>query len=194
MTAPGNSVRQANYLTTPTAAEAVLLSFKYAAQLAAYWTRIPVWGVLLLLAVLMHRAAAVSRFSFRLPGLVTAWFVCLYAAMLCPPIYAMGNYGDARLLNIVFFAYLLLFALNIFYWQGYFAASAAKSSPSAREKALPRSASRAYSRRHAYMRAQLPFGGSRRSAAHVRERALLPAFRGVNGVLRMCRDALRAAE
>ena len=121
MTAPGNSVRQANYLTTPTAVEAVLLSFKYAVQLAVYWTRLPVLGVLLLLAVLTHRAAAVSRFSFRLPGLVTAWSFCHYAAMFCPPLYAMGNYGDARLLNIIFFAYLLLFALNIFYWQGYFA-------------------------------------------------------------------------
>lgn len=121
MTAPGNSVRQANYLTTPTAVEAVLLSFKYAVQLAVYWTRLPVLGVLLFLAVLTHRAAAVSRFSFRFPGLVTPWSFCLYAAMFCPPLYAMGNYGDARLLNIIFFAYLLLFALNIFYWQGYFA-------------------------------------------------------------------------
>lgn len=121
MTAPGNSVRQANYLTTPTAVEAVLLSFKYAAQLAVYWTRLPVLGVLLLLAVLTHRVASISRFSFRFPGLVTAWSFCLYAAMFCPPLYAMGNYGDARLLNIIFFAYILLFALNIFYWQGYFA-------------------------------------------------------------------------
>ena len=39
--------------------------------------------------------------------------------MFCPPLYAMGNAGDARLLNIIYFSYLLLLVVNLTYWLGW---------------------------------------------------------------------------
>ena len=39
--------------------------------------------------------------------------------MFCPPVYAMGNVGDKRLLNMVYFAYVLLLTLNLIYWLGW---------------------------------------------------------------------------
>lgn len=119
MTAPGNAVRQANYAATPGAIEAILLSFRCAAVFAYHWTTLPVIGTLIFAAALMWRAAKSARFDFRFPGLVTAWSVCVYAAMFCPPIYAMGDAGDVRLVNIIFFAYILGALLNLFYWLGW---------------------------------------------------------------------------
>lgn len=121
MTAPGNAVRQANYTVTPNAFEAVLLSFESAASYFASWTKLPQLGMLALMAALMWPMAVRAEFSFRFPALVTLWSWCLYSAMFCPPIYAMGDAGDYRLLNIIYFTYLLVLAVNLFYWMGWLA-------------------------------------------------------------------------
>lgn len=121
MTAPGNAVRQANYTVTPNAIEAVLLSFESAASYFASWTKLPQLGMLALMAALMWPMAVRAEFSFRFPALVTLWSWCLYSAMFCPPIYAMGDAGDYRLLNIIYFTYLLALSVNLFYWMGWLA-------------------------------------------------------------------------
>lgn len=39
--------------------------------------------------------------------------------MFCPPLYAMGNFGAGRLLNVVYFAFTLLAFVNVFYLCGW---------------------------------------------------------------------------
>ncbi len=119
--APGNAVRQAQFADTPGAVEAIFMSFGFAARCAVLWFRLPAAGMLALLAALLWHAAGAARFGFRYPALVTAWSYCLLSAMFCPPVYAMGDGGELRLYNIVYFAYLLLLALNLFYWMGWLA-------------------------------------------------------------------------
>ena len=124
--APGNAVRGMTvYTETPGASEAILLSFKAAAGSIRAWIDLPLLGTLLLLAPFLCRAAAEARFAFRFPALVTLFSFCLLAAMYCPPIYGGGNTGELRVDNVVYFTFVLLCALNLFYWLGW----AAKKRP-----------------------------------------------------------------
>ena len=52
---------------------------------------------------------------------------CLYSAMFCPPIYALGYPGDFRLLNIIYYTYVLLLMGNLFYWMGWISAHVRRS-------------------------------------------------------------------
>ena len=119
--APGNAVRQSNYSSTPGVIEAILMSFKYGVIYSLEWLSLPVLGMLALMAVLFRRSAGMSRFRFKYPALVSLWSYCLLSAMFCPPVYAMGDTGDQRLHNIIYFAYLLLLTINLFYWSGWLA-------------------------------------------------------------------------
>lgn len=83
------------------------------------WLSLPVLGGLGFIGILSCAAIKNSRFSFRFPGFVTAFSYCLVSAMFCPPIYAMGNVGEERILNIIFFTWLLAMAVNVIYWLGW---------------------------------------------------------------------------
>lgn len=117
--APGNQVRQGNVDYVPQVIPAILGSFRLAAVYGLRWLRLPVLGVLLVLGLVFHAVLPGSRFSFRFPGLVSLYSLCLYAAMYCPTMYALGDRGDWRLMDIIYYAYLLLLALNLLYWQGW---------------------------------------------------------------------------
>lgn len=117
--APGNAVRQAAQENSLGPVQAVLMSFAHGAGYAVQWLSLPVVGGLLFLGALMRGAFRECIFSFRFPALVSVFSFCLFSAMFCPPLYAMGNIGDTRLLNIVYFSYLLLLAINLTYWLGW---------------------------------------------------------------------------
>ncbi len=117
--APGNAVRAMTVQESPGALEAIGLSFLAGAESIRGWLTLPLLGTLLFLAPILYRAAAEAEFSFRFPALVTLFSYCLLSAMYCPPIYAGGSTGDLRLDNIVFFSFVLLAALNLFYWLGW---------------------------------------------------------------------------
>lgn len=119
--APGNAVRQAAQSDTPGALKAVLMSFGCGAEYALGWMSLPVLGMLLLVAFVFFAPVGKCSFSFRAPALVTLFSYCLFSAMFCPPLYAMGNVGDKRLLNIVYLSYLLLLLINLIYWLGWLA-------------------------------------------------------------------------
>ena len=117
--APGNAIRQATVETHPTAFEAILLSFKNCLAYSREWFSLPLIGVLIMTLPLLWQSAGNSRFAFRFPLLVSAYSFCLLSAMFCPPIYALGNVGEFRLLNILYFAYVLGWFVNAFYWAGW---------------------------------------------------------------------------
>ena len=118
--APGNSVRAANEMArTPDAVGSILESFWMALRYAARWTRLPVLGGMLVLGMVFGAALPNCSFRFRLPGLFSLWSYCLFSAMFCPTVYTFGWAGPGRLQNIVFCSYLLLLALNLFYWLGW---------------------------------------------------------------------------
>lgn len=118
--APGNAVRQeSQWFASGSPVEAVLLSFKNCIAFSGSWLSLPVLGGLCLLGVLALGCVGKTGFGFRFPGLVTAFSYCLVSAMFCPPIYAMGNIGEERILNIIYFSWLLALAVNLVYWLGW---------------------------------------------------------------------------
>ncbi|MDO4982813.1 MAG: DUF6056 family protein [Eubacteriales bacterium] len=120
--APGNAVRQATVAEHPNAVRAVVMSFEQGAVYGAKWFSLPLVGMLALISPVLWRAARRSDFAFRYPLPVTVYSYCLLSAMFCPSIYALGDVGEFRLLNIIYFAYVLLVTVNVFYWLGYIAA------------------------------------------------------------------------
>lgn len=58
-------------------------------------------------------------FQFRCPLLVFAGSVGLLTAMCCPSYYAMGAIGAGRLVNIIYFAFVVLVFGNVFYVCGW---------------------------------------------------------------------------
>lgn len=117
--APGNAIRALSVDHEPNAVQAILLSFREAIVLGVRWTRLPVIAAMALLGYLFYQAVPASSFRFRFPGLVSLYSYCLYSAMFCPTMYAMGSRGDWRLVDIIFYAYLLLLGLNVLYWVGW---------------------------------------------------------------------------
>lgn len=117
--APGNAVRQAAQEDSLGPVQAVLSSFACGVKYAAQWFSLPVIGGLLFLGTLIWSPCRDCACVFRFPALVSLFSFCLFSAMFCPPLYAIGNIGDTRLLNIVYFSYLLLLAANLVYWLGW---------------------------------------------------------------------------
>jgi len=105
--------------STPDAVAAILGSFKTALYYAAFWCRLPVLGGMLILGLFFWAVLPECQFCFRFPGLFLLWSYCLFSAMFCPTMYALGTAGPGRLQNIIFCSYLILLALNIFYWLGW---------------------------------------------------------------------------
>lgn len=118
-TAPGNSVRQAENPDHPGAVLAVFASLRYGIHYAKQWANLPFVAMLLILAPIMWDMAGKSRKRFSVPILVSLLSYLLFSAMFCPHTYAMGNPGPGRILNIIYFAFLIFSAVNLFWWMGY---------------------------------------------------------------------------
>ena len=114
--APGNRVR---LLVGLSPLQAVAQSFVHGARFSVKLFTLPMLGLLLLLLALFLNAAPERHFRFRLPGLVTLYSFCLFSALFTPTLYAQNRAGDGRMLDVIFYAYVLLLALNLFYWVGW---------------------------------------------------------------------------
>ena len=117
--APGNAVRQGLFTDHPGALEAVLLSFRSAVKNVAEWADLRYISCMVFLAPILWAGAAESRFSFPLPGAVSAFSFCLFSSLFTPHLYAMGSDGPDRLKNILYFSFLLFSILNLFWWLGW---------------------------------------------------------------------------
>lgn len=118
--APGNSVRGRSYEGWGFAPlTAVLRSFQEAAGHAWEFTGLITLAVLVMLAPVIWQMIKKCSFSFRLPGLVLLWSVCLYATGFTPSLYSLGHAGLSRTLNAVKITWQLMLLLNEIYWLGW---------------------------------------------------------------------------
>lgn len=124
--APGNSVRQAAYQNRPSAPASIILSFETAVKYAHRWLTPSLFFLVIFLIPLLYKIAARTHNSFSHPLLVLSGSFCLFASMFCPPIYAMGYEGDGRLLNIIYFAFVILLVFDLSYILGWCARTAEK--------------------------------------------------------------------
>lgn len=126
VTAPGNGVRQAAFQNHPSAPASIVLSFGAAVKHIYLWLTPALIFLAIFLAPLLFRIAVGTGYSYAHPLLVLSGSFCLFAAMFCPTIYAMGNTGPERLINIIYFAFVLLLIFDLFYILGWCGRAAEK--------------------------------------------------------------------
>lgn len=123
VTSPGTKIRQSNFAES----QGVIWTLRYAVkaglQAINQWLGIAVIVAMLLMLPfvfsIVKRIRAEFGFRFRYPLAVFVISVGWICAMLCPPLYAMGGTGDGRLLNVVYYSFVLLLFLNEFYVCGW---------------------------------------------------------------------------
>ncbi len=118
MVALGNAVRALSYPDSPSAPLAIGQAFYYGVHFAVEWTNMPMFGILLLLSPFFYCISAHTSLTFRHPILFLLGSFCLFAAQIAPPCYAMGSYGEGRILNAIYFGYLWFAFFNLFYLCG----------------------------------------------------------------------------
>lgn len=124
VTAPGNAIRENGYASGYSFSQTILLSFQRGC------TQIETYSSVMVLVVyfgffvpMLWSFLKKTEFRFPYPIVTT---ILLYAVMACqnaPMLYATGNDASyyPRVLNLVYFSYLLVTFLIILYWEGYLA-------------------------------------------------------------------------
>ena len=117
---PGNGVRQAENAekakdVLPAVFSAVQDAFVYIVQ----WLQTPALFVCLLPVPLLWQMAERSQLQFRFPILVSVASVLLLAAGFTPNEYALGFPGEARIVDIQYYMFVLLLLLNVLWYTGW---------------------------------------------------------------------------
>jgi len=117
--APGNAVRQAMIPGHPSIAKAILLSFFWAGLYLCKWSSLYLVGVSLVLMPFIIDTVRYSTFTFQKPWLVAIASFLMLTVSFAPPIYGLGKPPE-RVLNIIFYLFILLSSINIIYFSGWF--------------------------------------------------------------------------
>lgn len=118
MLAPGNSIRQAD-LYQISAMKAILKSLLQGVKYILGWTN--VW-LLLAAAVLtpfMWNSFSKKNFRFRYPILVLGFAYGVFCSMACPTFYSMNSTGPARVVAIIYYAFMAFMLFCYYYVLGY---------------------------------------------------------------------------
>ncbi len=118
MIAPGNAVRQQANVKTPVI-ESIYKSFKAGGQYIVSWTTFSSILLFLLLMPFLWKAIRRCTYKFKYPLLFSFFSMGLFCSQFTPTIYAQSFAGPRRLLNIIYYSYYLLMAVNITYWLGW---------------------------------------------------------------------------
>ncbi len=119
--APGNAVRQTEHVSARAAGpfSAILQAMVDTMYYAKRWLFRPASFLLLMGAPLVWIFAGNTTFRFRFPLLVTAASFLLVSAGFTPTEYALGTAGEARLVNIQFYLFMLLSLVNMVWYVGW---------------------------------------------------------------------------
>ncbi len=123
VSSPGTKVRQEAFENTPGVFMTIWYAMKRGAGVINVWLGLAIVVCLIIMLPFVLRAVIRVRnetgFAFPYPLLVVVLSVGWLCAMYCPPIYAMGGSGDGRLVNVVYFSFVVLMFLNEFYICGW---------------------------------------------------------------------------
>lgn len=117
--APGNLVRaEDSHGMNPV--KAVLVSFyECLDRVISEWTTWPVIVIMIALIPLFWHMAGNISFQFSCPLIAVFLGYCLAAAMITPPVFAVGNMEAGRLQALTFLMYILILALCTGYVTGW---------------------------------------------------------------------------
>lgn len=118
--APGNDKRAESYVGWGmSAGKSVLFSFVEGGKYAWRFTGFMTLAVVLLLFPAIWYMVSHVKYSFKLPGLVSLWSVCLYATGFTPSLYSLGHGGLERTLTAAKLTWQALLILNLIWWCGW---------------------------------------------------------------------------
>lgn len=116
--APGNAVRQATCASLP-AYKAILFSlfqgFAYIEVWANGWWFL---GFVLLVPFVVPLIVR-SKYSFSNPGIVIPILYGIFCAMQCPTMYAEASTGPGRVINVIWYGFILFSYVALFYVVGW---------------------------------------------------------------------------
>ena len=118
--APGNGVRQSEHADgAQQAVPAILAAMGDGARYSLRWLAGPAPFVLLAAAPLIWRGVRQSALRFRAPLLVSLGSFLLLSAGFTPNEYALSMPGEARLIDIQFYLFVLLSLINLIWYIGW---------------------------------------------------------------------------
>lgn len=119
--APGNAVRQSSYNSHTGAVLSIIYSFFFSASAIFEYTTVPVILFALLIFPLLSKTAKASGLKFDHPFIFSAATYVVFTTQFTPTVYAWGGIGEQRIMNIIFYSYLIMIAADLFYFGGYLA-------------------------------------------------------------------------
>ena len=116
--APGNTIRQSGMWKIP-AWKAVLKSLRQGFYYTTAWTG--KWLILafLLMTPFLWRLFSKVSFRFKYPLVVAAFTYGIFCSMSCPTFYTMNSTGPARVVSIIYYAFLLAAFICYIYFIGW---------------------------------------------------------------------------
>lgn len=120
--APGNYVRQT--LSGEFVEYGVVASIQKSFQVCLGYT-VSAWmdwfllALLILLFPILLKIVNRMDFQFQLPGIFLGGSYCILSAMFTPQIFAIGQWDTGRVLNIIYFMFLILCVFNELYFIGW---------------------------------------------------------------------------
>ena len=118
--APGNGVRQAEHAESARPAiSAIFAAMGDAGRYTLRWLGTPAVYTLLAGVPLIWRWAGQSTLRFRFPPLISAASFLLLAAGFTPNEYALGFPGVARIIDVLFYLFVLLALVNVVWYTGW---------------------------------------------------------------------------
>ncbi len=118
--APGNGVRQAEHAESARPAiSAIFAAMGDAGRYSLRWLGTPALYALLTGVPLIWRWAGQSALRFRFPPLFSAASFLLLAAGFTPNEYALGFPGEARVIDVLFYLFVLLVLGNVVWYTGW---------------------------------------------------------------------------
>lgn len=116
--APGNRIRQSGMWQIP-AWKAILKSLRQGFFYMRAWINIWWLASCALLTPVFWRTYRNISFRFRYPLIVLAYLYGIFCSMSCPTFYTMNSTGPARVVAIVYYAFLFFSLAGYYYLLGY---------------------------------------------------------------------------
>ena len=116
--APGNANRAALH-TSINPLLAIIKSFYYAFCFIGEWTRLPEIAFFVFVFPFVFWASNKANLSFKYPLVIIMLLLCVFSSQLTPSVYAMGEPGPKRLINIYYYSYYWLVLSIMFYCSGW---------------------------------------------------------------------------
>lgn len=116
--APGNRIRQSGMWQIP-AWKAILKSLRQGIFYLHAWINIWWLAACALLTPVFWRTYRNISFCFRYPLIVLGYLYGIFCSMSCPTFYTMNSTGPARVIAIVYYAFILFTLAGYYYLLGY---------------------------------------------------------------------------